>query len=67
VGAVTPTGSYSITDNLFGTGNAVLRIKVPGDPSNQAVSSSLFTINVTPAPPGPPAAITPVLPHEGRL
>ncbi len=67
VGAVTSTGSYSLTDNLFGTGSALLRIKVPGDPSNQAVSSSLFTISVTPAPPGPPAAITPVLPHEGRL
>jgi hypothetical protein len=67
VGAVTSTGTYSITDNLFGTGNAVLRIKVPGDPTNQAVSSSLFTVNVTAAPPGPPVTITPVLPHEGRL
>jgi hypothetical protein len=66
VGGVTSTGTYSITDNVFGTGNAVFRIKVPGDPSNQATSSSLFTINVTPAPPGPPVTITPVLPHEGR-
>jgi len=67
VGAVTSTGTYSITDSVFGTGSAVFRVKVPGDPANQAVSSSLFTITVTPAPPVPPAAITPVLPHEGRL
>jgi hypothetical protein len=66
VGAVTTTGTYSITDNLFGTGSAVFRVKVPGDPANQATSSSLFTITVTPAPPGPPVTITPVLPHEGR-
>jgi hypothetical protein len=67
VGSVGPAGTYSIADAVFGTGTDVFRIKVPGDPSNQAIASSLFTVTVTPAPPGPPASITPVLPHEGQL
>ena len=67
VGAVTSAGTYSITDQVFGTGSDVFRVKVPGDPSNQSAASQLFTITVTPAPPGPPVTITPVLPREGQL
>ena len=67
VGSVAPGGTYSITDEVFGTGIGVFRVKVPGDPSNQSPASQLFTIAVTPAPPGPPVTITPVLPREGRL
>ena len=67
VGSVAPGGTYSITDEVFGTGMDVFRVKVPGDPSNQSQASQLFTITVTPAPPGPPVTITPVLPREGQL
>jgi len=67
VGSVSAAGTYSITDAVFGTGTDVFRIKVPGDPSNQAIASTPFTVTVTPAPQGPPASITPVLPHEGQL
>ncbi|MHB8243503.1 MAG: hypothetical protein ACYDHN_16130, partial [Solirubrobacteraceae bacterium] len=42
--------SYSIPDVIFGSGKETFRVKVPGDPANQTVSSSPFTIEVTPAP-----------------
>jgi hypothetical protein len=45
-------GSYSITRFMFGGGKQVYRIKVPGDPLNMASSSTPFTVEVTPAPPG---------------
>jgi hypothetical protein len=52
VGTVTAGGTYSITHFIFGAAKGVFRIKVPGDDDNQAVSSSPFTIEVSPAPPG---------------
>lgn len=52
VTTVTSGGTYSITRFPFGSGKQVYRIKVPGDPLNMAVSSSPFTVEVTPAPPG---------------
>jgi hypothetical protein len=61
VGAVTAGGTYSITHFFFGVGKQVYRIKVPGDPDNQAMSSTPFTIEVTPA---PPAALKPVVPAK---
>ncbi len=69
VGTVTAGGTYSITHFLFGSGKEVFRIKVPGDPENQSVSSSPpFPIEVTPATPGslrpePPSK----LPGEGKI
>src|SRR5207248_3305723 len=50
--ALTGAGTYSITHFVFGAGKQVYRIKVPGDPLNQANSSAPFTIEVTPAPLG---------------
>jgi hypothetical protein len=49
---VSPLGTYSITHFVFGSGKRVYRVHVPGDPDNQAVSSTPFPIEVTPAPPG---------------
>ncbi len=45
-------GTFTLTHYLFGTGNQVYRIRVPGDPTNQAVASPAVTIEVTPAPLG---------------
>ena len=45
------TGTYSITHFIFGHGKQVYRVHVPGDPDNQAVASTPFPIEVTPAPP----------------
>jgi hypothetical protein len=67
-GTVSQAGTYSITHFVFGTGKAVFRVKVSGDPENQAVASSPFNIEITPAPPG---ALRPVpagkLPGEGHV
>ncbi len=52
VGFVTSGSTWSITHFMFGSGKEVFRIKVPGDPSNQAVRSSTFPVEVTPPPPG---------------
>jgi hypothetical protein len=68
VGTVSAASTYAITHFLFGNGKQVYRVKVPGDPGNQAVSSSLFPIEVTPAPPSllrpRPSA---KLPSEGKV
>jgi len=68
VGSVTAGGTYSITDFIFGVGKAVFRVKVPGDPNNQAIASAPFTVEVTPA---PPASLKPVIqpktPTEGTV
>ncbi len=60
--------SYSIPDVIFGSGKETFRVKVPGDPANQTVSSSPFTIEVTP---GPASELKPVapgkLPGEGQV
>jgi hypothetical protein len=68
IGVVSPSSTYTINHFVFGSGKEVFRIKVPGDPENQGVSSSLFPIEVTPAPPGslrpePPSK----LPGEGKI
>ena len=52
VGFVGSSSTWSITHFVFGAGKQVFRIKVPGDPSNQAVWSGTFPVEVTPAPPG---------------
>jgi hypothetical protein len=67
VGTVAANGTYTIAHTMFGSGKEVFRVKVPGDPGNQASSSTPFTIEVTPAPSGalrprPPAK----LPSEGH-
>jgi hypothetical protein len=68
VGTVGAGGAYSITHFVFGSGKQVYRIKVPGDPANQAVSSTPFTVEVTPAPPGSLRPVTPgKLPSEGQV
>jgi hypothetical protein len=46
------TSTYSITHFVFGAGTQVFRVKVPGNPENQSVSSELFKEEVTPAPLG---------------
>jgi hypothetical protein len=62
LGNVTAGGKYTITHPMFQLGKGVFRIKVPGDPSNQAAASGPFPIEVTPAPPG---ALKPG--HQGTL
>jgi hypothetical protein len=61
IGTVAANGTYAIAHYLFGAGKQVYRVKVPGDPENQAVSSTPFTIEVTPA---PPASLRPVTPSR---
>jgi hypothetical protein len=56
VGAVTPegqaeAGTYVIKHFMFGPAKTNFRIKVPGDPENQAVSSTPFAVEITLAPP----------------
>jgi hypothetical protein len=60
--------TYSITHFVFGAGPQVFRVKVPGNPENQSVSSELFKEEVTPAPlgslqPAPPSKS----PSEGQV
>jgi hypothetical protein len=50
IGVVVSGGTYSITHFVFGSGKQVYRVHVPGDPTNLAVSSTTFPIEVTPAP-----------------
>ena len=67
-GSVISGGTYSITHFVFGVGKAVFRVKVPGDPDNQATSSTPFTIEVTPAPPGSLKPVAqPKQPREGQV
>jgi hypothetical protein len=68
VGAVNANGTYSISHAFFGAGVAKLRVKIPGDPENQGVASSLTAVTITPSPAAllrPPAAIK--QPSEGQL
>ena len=68
VGSVTAGGTYSITDFIFGAGKAVFRVKVPGDPDNQAIVGAPFTLEVTPAPPSLlKPVIQPKTPTEGTV
>jgi hypothetical protein len=68
VGTVTSASTYSIGHFVFGSGKQVFRIKVPGDPENQAISSTPFAIVVTPS---PAALLHPApagkLPGEGKV
>jgi hypothetical protein len=68
VTTVSAGGTYSLAHFLFGTGPETFRVKVPGDPDNQAVFSAPFTVEVTPAPPASlkPAA-QPKQPSEGQV
>jgi hypothetical protein len=64
VTSVVTGGTYSITHYVFGQGKQVYRIKVPGDPTNQAVAGTTFSIEVTPALPGTLRPVPQgVLPH----
>jgi hypothetical protein len=67
-GTVNSSGTYTITHFMFGAGKAGFRVKASGDPENQAAASSLFSIEITPAPPG---SLRPVpagkLPDEGHV
>jgi hypothetical protein len=62
VGTVTAAGAYSITRTFFGGAtDAVLRVRIPGDPENQAASSAPFTLALTPA---PASSLRPVAPGK---
>jgi hypothetical protein len=70
VAGATPSspGTYSITDYIFGSGKAVFRVKVPGDPGNQQVASEPFPVEVTPAAPGSlKPVVQPRVPSEGTV
>ncbi len=68
VTTVSAGGTYSLTHFLFGTGKAIFRVKVPGDPANQGVASAPFTVEVTPAPPASlKPAVQPKQPSEGQV
>jgi hypothetical protein len=41
--------AYTIQYWFFGSGSQVYRVRVPGDPSDQATGGTPFTIEVTPA------------------
>ncbi len=62
VGSVLAGGTYSITDYIFGSGKAVFRVRVPGDPDNQQVASEPFPVEVTAA---PPSSLKPVVQPKG--
>jgi len=64
VTASTPTtGTYSIKYNPIGRGKQAYRIKVPGDPINQAGSSAPLELEVTPSSAPPPTLVPVTLPH----
>ncbi len=65
VGTELAGGVFSISHTVnSSTKPEIYRIKVPGDPVLQAVSSAPFTTQVSPAPPGPLLPVAPVtLPH----
>jgi hypothetical protein len=70
VGRVTAGSTYSITQEPYVSGAKKYRIRVPGDPQNQGAASSLFTTEVTPAPPSALKPETPgnsTPPSEGHL
>jgi hypothetical protein len=68
VSTVTAAGTYVITHPVFGSGKEVFRVKIPGDPLNQGVSSQLFSEEVTPAVPGTLRPLAPSkLPVEGQI
>ena len=68
IGTVTSSATYSISHYVFGSGNEIFRIRIPGDPENMAAFSAPFTIAVTPAAAASLHPVTPgVLPSEGQI
>jgi hypothetical protein len=68
VGTVSPTGTFSISRAVFGSGTAVLRVHIPGGPENQGASTPTFNAEITPAPPGTLHPVAPgKLPSEGKI
>jgi hypothetical protein len=68
VGTVNANGTYSISHTFFGAGVAKLRVKIPGDPANQGVASSLTAVTITPSPAALLRPLRPVRqPSEGQL
>ncbi len=68
VGTIQADSTYSISHTIYGSGKETFRVKVPGDPINQGIASSPFTIEVTPSAaarlkPEPPSK----LPGEGQV
>jgi hypothetical protein len=64
LGFVASGGTYSIKYDVIGSGKQVYRVKVPGDPINQAASSTPIEVEVTPAPIlAPKLQPQPTLPH----
>jgi hypothetical protein len=67
-GAVSATGTYTITDYLFGLGTGLYRVVIPGDFANQAQPSQTFPITVTePTPSLVSPAPQATLPGEGQV
>jgi hypothetical protein len=66
---VNAEGKFTITDGVVGSGKTSFRVKIPGDPSNQAASTKPFTVEITPAPPTgiTPSPLSPALPAEGQV
>jgi hypothetical protein len=62
-GDATKGGTYELTWWFYGSGPQTYRVRVAGDPSNQAASGTPFTVDVT-APLGPlTPGLQPTLPH----
>ncbi len=67
-GAVSSTGTYTITDYLFGLGTGLYRVVIPGDFANQAQPSQTFPITVTePTPSLVAPAPQATFPGEGQV
>ncbi len=68
VTSVLSNGTYSFTDFLFGVGDAVLRVKVPGNAEYLPISSAPFTVEVTAAPASSlKPEVQPKAPNEGTV
>jgi hypothetical protein len=68
VGVVTTGGTYAISRRVVGSGKQVFRVRIPGDPENQATFSSQLPIEVTPATAASLRPVAPsVLPSEGQI
>ena len=61
VGAVGPTGLFSLPYVPFVTGTHVFRVRIPGDPAHEGAGSQTFTVTVNPN----PGAIKPEPAHNG--
>jgi hypothetical protein len=63
VGTVSAAGTYSVSHAFLSPGVMKLRVKIPGDPENQGVSSTPVEVTITPA----PAASLRPLRHERQV